>query len=151
MHRLIPAALLVVAACAKSDNGTIDTTKSASTAPAISSVCPASAAARSAALNGVIANAQTDKPAEPVPPMPQFKYPDELAQKGIGGKAIADFVVDTSGLVDMNSVEVRESTDSRITEGVCHYLAASRFSAAEKGGKKVRAQREIPFNFAMPK
>ena len=83
--------------------------------------------------------------------MPQFKYPDELAQKGVGGKAIADFVVDTTGLVDMNSVDVRESTDSRITEGVCHYLAASRFNPAEKGGKKVRAQREIPFNFAMPK
>lgn len=83
--------------------------------------------------------------------MPQFKYPDELAQQGIGGKAIADFVVDTTGLVDMNSVDVRESTDARITEGVCHYLAASRFNPAEKGGRKVRAWRDIPFSFAMPR
>ena len=152
MRRLLPAILLISIACAKGDTGaTADTTKTASTAPAITSVCPASASARSAALAGVIPNAQADKAAEPVPPMPQFKYPDELAQKGIGGKATADFVVDTAGLVDMNSVEVRESSDSRITEGVCHYLAASRFSVAEKGGKKVRVQREIPFNFAMPK
>jgi outer membrane biosynthesis protein TonB len=155
MRRLLPAVLLITAACAKGDTGaTADTAKSASTAstaPAITSVCPASASARTAALVGVISNARADKAAEPVPPMPQFKYPDELAQKGIGGKAIADFVVDTAGLVDMNSVEVRESTDSRITEGVCHYLAASRFSVAEKGGKRVRVQREIPFNFAMPK
>lgn len=152
---MLPAVLLLTAACASGETGaTSDTGKAASTgstAPAISTVCPASASARSAALNGAIPNAQADRPAEPVPPMPQFKYPDELAQKGVGGKAIADFVVDTAGLVDMNSVEVRESSDTRITEGVCHYLAASRFSVAEKGGKKVRAQREIPFNFAMPK
>ena len=152
MRRLFPAAVLLIAACARGDSGaTSDTTKTSSTAPAITSVCPASASARSAALAGVTPNAQADRGAEPVPPMPQFKYPDELAQKGIGGKAIADFVVDTSGLVDMNSVEVRESSDSRITEGVCHYLAASRFSIAEKEGKKVRVQRELPFNFAMPK
>ena len=155
MSRLLPAVVLLAAACAKGDTGaTADTARAASTAstaPAISTVCPASASARTAALNGALPNAQADKPAEPVPPMPQFKYPDELAQKGIGGKAIADFVVDTTGLVDMNSVEVRESSDTRITEGVCHYLAASRFSVAEKGCRKVRAQREIPFNFAMPK
>ena len=155
MRNFFPAVLLITAACVSGEKGAVaDSTKTASTAstaPAISSVCPASASARTAALAGVIPNAQADKPAEPVPPMPQFKYPDELAQKGIGGKAIADFVVDTAGLVDMNSVEVRESSDTRITEGVCHYLAASRFSVAEKGGKKVRAQREIPFNFAMPK
>jgi TonB family protein len=151
MRRILPAALLVVVACAKGDTSAADSAKQASTAPAISSVCPASPSARSAARAGAISNFTADRPAEPVPPMPQFKYPDELAQKGVGGKAIADFVVDTAGFVDMSSVDVRESTDSRITEGVCHYLAASRFNPAEKGGKKVRAQREIPFNFAMPK
>jgi TonB family protein len=151
MRRLLPATVLVVAACARGDTGAADSAQRASTAPTISSVCPASPSVRDAALAGAISNAQADRAAEPVPPMPQFKYPDELAQKGIGGKAVADFVVDTSGLVDMNSIDVRESTDSRITEGVCHYLAASRFNAAEKGGKKVRARREIPFNFAIPK
>lgn len=153
MRRILPAVLLFAVACARGDTGAAatDSTTRAPNAPAISSVCPASPSARSAALSGAIQNAQADRPAEPVPPLPQFKYPDELMQKGIGGKAIADFVVDTTGLVDMNSIAVLESSDSRITEGVCHYLAASRFNPAEQGGRKVRARRDMPFTFALPK
>ena len=149
MRRLFPAALVVVAACAKGGDSSADSAQRAANAPAISTVCPASEAARTAARVGAIPNSQVDRPAEPVPPMPQFKYPEELQQKGIGGKAIADFVIDTAGLVDMTSIEVRESSDSRITEGVCHYLAASRFNPAVKGGVNVRVQRELPFNFAV--
>lgn len=146
-RRLLPATLILAASCAGGGDSTADSAQRAANAPHIGTVCPGSEAARTAARSGVISNVQADKPAEPVPPMPQFKYPDELAAKGIGGKAIADFVVDTAGLVDMTSIDVRESTDSRITEGVCHYLAASRFSPAIKGGVAVRVQRELPFTF----
>jgi len=149
MRRLIPVALLVTVGCARGGDSSADSTQRTGEAPAISTVCPASASARTAARVGTIPNMQADRPAEPVPPMPQFKYPEELQQKGVGGKAIADFVIDTSGLVDMTSIEVRESSDSRITEGVCHYLAASRFNPAVRGGTNVRVQRELPFNFEM--
>ena len=152
MRRLTAATLVaVIAACSKGAETAEDSAQRAANAPAISTVCPASESARTAARVGAISNSQADRPAEPVPPMPQFKYPDELQQKGIGGRALADFVVDTAGLVDMTSVDVRESTDSRITEGVCHYLAASRFNPAVKGGANVRVQRELPFNFEMSK
>ena len=150
-RRILAAALLLSASCARGGDSAADSAQRAANAPNIGTVCPAKESARTAARSGVIANAQADKPAEPVAPMPQFKYPDELAAQGIGGKAIADFVVDTAGLVDMTSVDVRESTDSRITEGVCHYLVASRFSPAIKGGVAVRVQRELPFNFEMAK
>ena len=141
--------MIVAVGCARGGESSADSAQRQADAPSISTVCPANEAARTAARVGAIPNAQADRPAEPVPPMPQFKYPDELAQKGIGGKAIADFVIDTAGLVDMTSIDVRESTDSRITEGVCHYLAASRFNPAVKGGVNVRVQRELPFNFEL--
>lgn len=150
-RRLLAGAVLVAMGCARGEDSPADSAQRAANAPAISTVCPANETARTAARQNTIPNTQADQPAEPVPPMPQFKYPDELAQKGIGGKAIADFVVDTAGLVDMTSIEVRESTDSRITEGVCHYLAASRFNPAVKGGVNVRVQRELPFNFELSK
>lgn len=137
------------AACSKSDDGdqTAAAVRDSSGRPHISTVCPSSDAKRSAALVGAIENDSADKKAEPVAPMPQFRYPDELSQAGIGGKALADLVVDTAGLVDLNSVAVTESSDSRITEGVCLYLAASRFSPAIEKGAKVRARVRIPFNF----
>lgn len=138
----------VAAACSRGDDG--DQTAAArdsSARPHISTVCPAPDAKRNAALAGAIENDSADRKAEPVPPMPQFRYPDELAQAGIGGKALADFVVDTAGLVDLNSVAVIESSDSRITEGICLYLAASRFSPGVEGGAKVRTRVRIPFNF----
>ena len=136
------------AACARGEDG--DQTaaiRDSSGRPHISTVCPAPEAKRTAALVGAIDNDSADKKAEPVPPMPQFRYPDELSQAGIGGKALADIVVDTAGLVDLNSVNVIESSDSRITEGICLYLAASRFSPAIENGAKVRARVRIPFNF----
>lgn len=148
-RRILTGVVLAAIGCAGGEKSAADSAQRAADVPAISTVCPASESARTAARANTIPNAQADRPAEPVPPIPQFKYPEELAQKGIGGKAIADFVVDTSGLVDMTSIEVRESTDSRITEGVCHYLAASRFSPAVKGGANVRVQRELPFNFEL--
>ena len=136
------------AACSKGDDG--DQTaavRDSSGRPHISTVCPSSDAKRNAALVGAIENDSADKKAEPVAPMPQFRYPDELSQAGIGGKALADLVVDTAGLVDLNSVAVLQSSDTRITEGVCLYLAASRFSPALEKGAKVRARVRIPFNF----
>ena len=140
------ATAAIAAACARGDEDRT-ATRDSSGRPHISTVCPAPEAKRTAALVGAIDNDSADKKAEPVPPMPQFRYPDELSQAGIGGKALADIVVDTAGLVDLNSVAVIESSDTRITEGICLYLAASRFSPAIENGAKVRARVRIPFNF----
>ena len=144
------AAVLVLAsaaACSKSDDQRAGDGRDASGRRSVQSVCPSPDSVRGPRLAGVLPNDSADRKAEPMPPAPLFRYPDELAQQRIGGRAIADFVVDTNGTVDLLSVAVRESSDPRITEGVCLYLAASRFNPATENGRAVRVRRELPFNF----
>ena len=145
-------AILLLAAlaggCARGDDDRAAADRPADPPP-ISELCPAPESKRIAAIAGAMSNDSVDTRAEPIPPTPQFRYPDELARQRIGGRALADFVVDTAGLVDLNSIAVLESTDARITEGVCLYVASSRFSPAVDAGRKVRVRRQMPFNFQL--
>ena len=141
--RLVLAAGLAIAlaACSRDDEPPAGGRRS------VSEVCPAPDSIRNARLAGALPNDSVDTRADIQPPAPLFRYPDELAQQRIGGRALADFVIDTTGLVDMHSIAVLESSDSRITEGVCLYLAGSRFNPAVEGGRKVRVRQRLPFNF----
>jgi protein TonB len=77
------------------------------------------------------------------------RYPEVLRQGGIDGAVLLQFVVDTMGRVDMNSVRVLRSTHDLFTQAVRNSLSSFRFKPAELGGKRVPALAEMPFEFAI--
>jgi TonB family protein len=74
-------------------------------------------------------------------------YPERLSALGMQGHVQATFVVDTTGLVDMASVQVLESDDPEFSESVRTALGAMRFRPAVRRGKVVRQLVEQRFNF----
>jgi TonB family protein len=74
-------------------------------------------------------------------------YPPKLVAEGKQGHVHATFVVDTTGGVDMTSVQVLESDDPDFSESVRTALGAMRFRPATRGGRVVRQLVEQRFNF----
>jgi len=74
-------------------------------------------------------------------------YPPRLSALGKQGHVQTTFVVDTTGQVDMTSVQVLESDDPEFSESVRTALGAMRFRPATRGGKVVRQLVEQRFNF----
>lgn len=79
------------------------------------------------------------------------RYPESLRQAGLDGRVLVRFVVDTVGRVDMNSVQVLESTHDLFTRAVRDVLGGFRFRPAEVRGRRVRAMAEMPFEFQIRK
>src|SRR5688500_8396933 len=84
--------------------------------------------------------AYDDRSAAPV-------YPDSLQRHGIEGSVMAQFVVDTTGHVEMESVRLLESTNLRFTESVLAALPRMLFRPAVLNGQKARQIVEVPFRF----
>jgi TonB family protein len=61
------------------------------------------------------------------------------------------FVVDTAGKIDLNSVQVLQSTHDLFTRSVRDILGNFRFRPAESKGVHVRAMAEMPFEFQIRK
>ena len=76
-------------------------------------------------------------------------YPSELAATGREGAVEATYVVDTSGRVDTNTIQVLRSDDPRFTESVRVALSGMRFRPAKRGGKAVRQLVGQRFRFRM--
>jgi protein TonB len=79
------------------------------------------------------------------------RYPEPLRQAGLDGRVLVRFVVDTVGRIDMNSVQVLESTHDLFTRSVRDVLGGFRFRPAEVRGNRVRAMAEMPFEFRIRK
>jgi protein TonB len=79
------------------------------------------------------------------------RYPESLRQAGLNGRVVIRFVVDTVGRIDMNSVQVLESTHDLFTRSVRDALGGFRFKPAEVRGRHVRAMAEMPFEFQIRK
>jgi len=79
------------------------------------------------------------------------RYPESLRQAGLDGRVVIRFVVDTMGGVDLNSVQVLESTHDLFTRSVRDVLGNFRFKPAEARGHRVRAMAEMPFEFRIRK
>lgn len=75
------------------------------------------------------------------------RYPETLRQAGIDGGVLVQFIVDTTGRVDMNSVKVLRSTHELFTLAVRSSLPQFRFKPAEVGGRRAVALAEMPFQF----
>ena len=78
-------------------------------------------------------------------------YPEQLRLAGIGGRVVVRFVVDTLGLVEHESVVVREASHARFENAVRDVLPRMRFTPAQLDGHPVRMLVEMPFEFAISK
>lgn len=90
---------------------------------------------------------QVEKPAGSVPGSPGPRYPDILRQGGVEGEVLAQFVVDTTGRVEVASFRVLRSTHALFEQAVRSALPRMRFLPAEVGGRKVRQLVQQPFVF----
>jgi TonB family protein len=78
-------------------------------------------------------------------PMPA--YPSALRSTGIDGSARFRFVVDSTGRVEVNSVEQVLASHEAFAFAVRATLARMRFTPAQVNGKTVRQLVELPFVF----
>jgi len=82
---------------------------------------------------------------EPVSP----RYPESLRRAGIEGEVVVQFVVDTTGRVDLRTVDVLRSTHEAFTSAVRETIAKLRFAPAIGGERKMRALAVMPFHFTL--
>ena len=74
-----------------------------------------------------------------------------LQTAGIAGQVFAQFVIDTTGHVDMNTFKVLKSDNDLFTQEVKTALPKRRFYPAEVGGRKVKELVQHPFAFDIKK
>ena len=79
------------------------------------------------------------------------EFPDALLSAGVGGRVVAEFVVDTTGRPEMDTFGTVATTHALFTAAVRRAVAAGRFTPAMLGGRKVRQLVQIPFSFVVPK
>lgn len=82
-------------------------------------------------------------------PLPRF--PQMLKDAGVEGMARLRFVVDTLGRVELETVQVVESTHPAFATAVQASLPRLRFSPARVGGRTVRQLVEFPVQFQIDK
>lgn len=105
------------------------------------------AAASSSAQDGTFTARQVDKETTPLPGNPKPRYPSLLQSAGVGGEVLAQFVVDTSGRVDMSTFTAIEATNALFVQAVRRALAGWSFHPAEVGGHKVKQLVQMPLSF----
>ncbi len=74
-------------------------------------------------------------------------YPPSLLKAGIEGAVESEFVVDTTGIVDLTSVRILFATDPAFTRSVQDALYEMRFRPAIRGTQKVRQLVHQRFTF----
>jgi TonB family protein len=94
---------------------------------------------------------QVEKEAQPVTFGPAPRYPDSLRVANVEGEVVSQFVVDTTGLVDMNTFKALKETHPLFTEAVKSALPNMKFAPATVGGKKVKQLVQMPFQFSLSK
>jgi protein TonB len=75
------------------------------------------------------------------------RYPATLRSAGVAGHVLAEFVVDTLGRAELESLRFPELTNPLFGEAVREALRQYRFSPGEVAGRKVRTRVAVPFEF----
>jgi protein TonB len=78
-----------------------------------------------------------------------LRYPDMLRSANVEGEVLAQFVVDTTGRVEANSIKILKSSHDLFTNAVQQALRTARYYPAEIGGRKVKQLVQQPFNFTL--
>lgn len=88
-----------------------------------------------------------EKPVRPWSRNPSPRYPSLLANAGVEGAVYAQFVVDTAGRVEAESIRFTKSDHLLFERAVRDVLLRARFAPAEAGGQRVRQLVEQAFAF----
>ncbi len=94
---------------------------------------------------------QVEKPVVQAPGSASPRYPDILRSSGVEGEVLAQFVVDTTGRVELNTYKVLKTSHELFSAAVRNALPNMRFIPAEVGGRKVKQLVQQPFQFAIQK
>jgi protein TonB len=94
---------------------------------------------------------QVDKPAAPLPDTPPPQYPDSLRAAHVEGEVLAQFIVDATGRVEINTFKVLRSSREAFATAVQDVLPTLHFSPAEITGRTVKQLVQMPFVFGLPK
>ena len=82
---------------------------------------------------------------------PPIVYPPMLRRQRIEGVAVAEFVVDTLGRVDANSVRIVSATHTLFANAARAALPRARYAPAELEGRKVPQIVVLPVRFVQPR
>jgi hypothetical protein len=80
---------------------------------------------------------------------PQPVYPEALLFTGVAGEVLTEFVVDTLGHIEMETVGIIASTDPKFTTAVRRVLPEWAYAPAMLNGKRVRQLIQQPFRFVV--
>jgi TonB family protein len=103
--------------------------------------------ARAAETLGAFTIISVDSVAETDPRSKAPDYPKDLLAKGVEGKAVFQFVIDSTGLVDMSTVREVSATHKQFAQAVRAAMPAMRFRPAMRNLIFVRQLVEQPFAF----
>ncbi len=91
---------------------------------------------------------QVDSPARlDTAEMLELQYPDSLRRANAGGEAVIEFVVDTSGAVEWETVGVVLATHPQFADAARSSARTARFLPAQRGGRVVRQLVQLPLRW----
>ena len=94
---------------------------------------------------------QVDRPATMLQGTPMPRYPRKLERSGLGGEVQIQFVVRSSGKVDMSSFKVLKSTHELFAEAVRNWIGGVTFSPAMIGQTAINQLVQTSLRFAVPR
>jgi TonB family protein len=100
--------------------------------------------------NAVYFEFQVERRARPDPQNAPPAYPAMLRAEQLEGTVLAQFIVDTTGLVEPSTFKVLKTPHILFSNAVKIALPNMRFAPAEVGGVKVRQLVQMPFPFTLP-
>ena len=87
------------------------------------------------------------------PPMrtssPPARYPNHLRLRGIEGRAVVEFVVDTVGRVERGSARVRSASHPDFGPPALEVARASLYFPGHLDGRRVRVRVQMPIDFGI--
>jgi TonB family protein len=92
---------------------------------------------------------QVERQATRLRSSPAARYPDMLRSAKVEGEVLAQFVVDTTGVVDSTSIKILRSSHELFSQSVRQAVLSGRYSPAMLNGRKVRQLIQEPFNFTI--
>ena len=111
---------------------------------------PAADLERLVAEGRVYTAAQVDRLAAVDSAWGEPEYPDSLWKLRVGGRVVAEFVVNRSGTVEPNTFRVVSSTHPAFTTAVQRAVESTRFNPAVRRGEAVSQVVQQPFVFTAP-
>ena len=83
----------------------------------------------------------------PDPRNAQPSYPEMLRSAGINGRVLAEFIVDSTGLVRPGSLVIVSATHELFASSVRRTVPSFRFTPARVQGRQVAQRVRVPFEF----